>query len=131
MTAPRWSIWIDIEGFGKLWETGPLALQGLRALTSGIYAIGSRVYAGDGERIFAHQFGDGFVIVSDFHETALDRCVAIAVVLMRHVARSGCLAAQRLLKGTSLISLAVGRRTSGTKWRAWGRTMPFGLVAVS
>lgn len=99
MTAPRWSIWIDIEGFGKLWETGPLALQGLRALTSGIYAIGSRVYAGDGERIFAHQFGDGFVIVSDFHETALDRCVAIAVVLMRHVARSGCLARAAIAEG--------------------------------
>src|SRR3546814_15908089 len=63
---PRWSIWIDIEGFSKLWEDGGLALAGLRALMSGIYAIGNKVYTDDGDRLFAHQFGDGFVIVGDF-----------------------------------------------------------------
>lgn len=96
---PRWSIWIDIEGFSKLWEDGGLALAGLRALMSGIYAIGNKVYTDDGDRLFAHQFGDGFVIVGDFHEEALDRCVAIAVVLMRHVATSGCLARAAVAEG--------------------------------
>lgn len=96
---PRWSIWIDIEGFSSLWETGDLALAGLRALMSGIYAIGNKVYTDDGDRLFAHQFGDGFVIVGDFHEKALDRCVAIAVALMRHVATSGCLARGAVAEG--------------------------------
>jgi hypothetical protein len=96
---PRWSIWIDIEGFSKLWEDGGRALAGLRALMSGIYAIGNKVYTDDGDRLFAHQFGDGFVIVGDFHEEALDRCVAIAVVLMRHVTTSGCLARAAVAEG--------------------------------
>lgn len=96
---PRWSIWIDIEGFSKLWGDGGLALSGLRALMSGIYAIGNRVYADDGDRLFAHQFGDGFVIVGDFHEEALDRCTAIAVALMRHVVTSGCLARAAVAEG--------------------------------
>ena len=96
---PRWSIWIDIEGFSKLWEHGGLALAGLRALMSGIYAIGNNVYTDDGDRLFAHQFGDGFVIVGDFHEEALDRCVAIAVALMRHIATSGCLARAAVAEG--------------------------------
>ena len=96
---PRWSIWIDIEGFSKLWEDDGLALAGLCALMSGIYAIGNKVYTDDGDRLFAHQFGDGFVIVGDFHEEALNRCVAIAVALMRHVATSGCLARAAVAKG--------------------------------
>src|SRR3546814_2392541 len=66
---------------------------------SGIYAIGNKVYTDDGDRLFAHQFGDGFVIVGDFHEEALDRCVAIAVALMRHIATSGCLARAAVAEG--------------------------------
>lgn len=94
----RWSIWIDIEGFSRLWEKGP-ALAGLNALMHGIHAIGSRAYPDDGDRLFAHQFGDGFVIVGDFHEESLDRCVAVAVALMRHVVTSGCLARAAIAEG--------------------------------
>lgn len=97
--GPRWSIWIDIEGFSILWGKGGLAIAGLRALMSGIFAIGTRAYAGGGERLFAHQFGDGFVIVGDFHEAALDRCAAIAVALMRHVTTAGCLARAAIAEG--------------------------------
>lgn len=98
--GPRWSIWIDIEGFSVLWGKGDLAMGGLRALMSGIFAIGTRAYAGgDGERLFAHQFGDGFVIVGDFHEAALDRCAAIAVALMRHVTTAGCVARAAIAEG--------------------------------
>jgi hypothetical protein len=95
----RWSIWIDIEGFSDLWTQGNLALAGLRALMSGIFAIGTRTYPSDPQRLFAHQFGDAFVIVSDFHERSLDRCAAIAVVLMRHVAAAGCLARAAIAEG--------------------------------
>lgn len=95
----RWSIWIDIEGFSKLWPQGSLALSGLRQLMSGIHAIGNRCYPGDGDRIFAHQFGDGFVIVSAFHELDLDRAASIAVALVRHVTGSGCMARAAIAEG--------------------------------
>jgi hypothetical protein len=95
----RWSIWIDIEGFSKLWFQGGVALSGLRQLMSGIHAIGNRSYPDDGERIFAHQFGDGFVIISDFHEPNLDRAASIAVALVRHVTRSGCMARAAIAEG--------------------------------
>ena len=65
----------------------------------GIYAIGTKVFTEDGSRLFAHQFGDGFVIVSDFHETNLDRCTAIAVALMRHISKAGCLARAAIAEG--------------------------------
>lgn len=95
----RWSIWIDIEGFGRLWSEGTIVVQALRALMDGIHRLGTRVYPEDGERLFAHQFGDGFVIVADFHEAELDRCASIAVALMRYVARSGCLARAAIAEG--------------------------------
>lgn len=81
----RWSIWIDIEGFSTLWDRGNKAILGLRAAMEGIYQIGTRIYHADPDRLFAHQFGDGFIIVADFHEPQLDRCAAIAIALMRHV----------------------------------------------
>lgn len=97
--GPRWSIWIDIEGFSTLWGKGNLAMAGLSTLMSGIFAIGTKVYVDDGDRLFAHQFGDGFVIVGDFYEVALDRCAAIAVALMRHVTTSGCIARAAIAEG--------------------------------
>lgn len=95
----RWSIWIDIEGFSTLWPRGNKAILGLRALMDGIYRIGTQVFHDDGDRLFAHQFGDGFIIVGDFHEAALDRCAAIAVSLMRHVSHAGCLARAAIAEG--------------------------------
>ncbi|WBQ17728.1 MULTISPECIES: hypothetical protein [Sphingobium] len=95
----RWSIWIDIEGFSTLWDRGNKAVRGLTALMEGIYRLGSEVYRDDGDRLFAHQFGDGFIIVADFHEPELDRCAAIAVSLMRHVSRAGCLARAAIAEG--------------------------------
>ncbi|SNS88423.1 hypothetical protein [Sphingopyxis indica] len=95
----RWSIWIDIEGFSTLWGRENKAVLGLTALMEGIYRIGNQVYRGDGDRFFAHQFGDGFIIVADFHEPGLDRCAAIAVSLMRHVSRTGCLARAAIAEG--------------------------------
>ncbi|MBA4090240.1 MAG: hypothetical protein C0494_06570 [Sphingobium sp.] len=111
----RWSIWIDIEGFSTLWERGNKAVFGLNALMEGIYRIGSDVYHDDGERLFAHQFGDGFIIVADFHESELDRCTAIAVALMRHVSRAGCLARAAIAEGSLPTSPAYGPESSGKR----------------
>jgi hypothetical protein len=51
----------------------------------GIYLIGDKVYCGDSDRLFAHQFGDGFIVVSNSYEKCLDRPIAIAISLMRCV----------------------------------------------
>lgn len=95
----RWGVWIDVEGFSKLWSAGNLALRGLSKLTSLIYAIGTKVFPDDPDRLFAHQIGDGFYIASDFHETNLDRCASVAVVLMRGMLEAGCVARGSISEG--------------------------------
>ena len=96
---PRWSIWIDIEGFSTLWNDERAAVRALGHLMEGILQIGETIFPGDSERIWAHQFGDGFVIVSEFHEPDLERCAAIAVSLMRQVARAGFMARAAIAEG--------------------------------
>lgn len=95
----RWSIYIDIEGFGARYDQTMAALLSLNALMEGIYLIGSKKYHDDVNRIFAHQFGDGFVIVSCFEEEKLDRATSIAIALMRHVLASGGLAKASISEG--------------------------------
>ena len=95
----RWAIWVDIEGFSKLWSVGDVGLNGLNQLMLGIFRIGTLVYPEPGRRLFAHQFGDAFVIVSDFEEASLDRCASIAVALMRFVTHSGCFARAAIAEG--------------------------------
>lgn len=85
----RWAINIDLEGFGHLYDKEDLVLLSLGELMEGILQIGAQYYPESPDRIFAHQIGDGFVIVSDFPEEDLRRPVAIALSLLRHVAHSG------------------------------------------
>jgi hypothetical protein len=97
--APRWGIWIDVEGFGNLWSGGDLALRGLQHLTRMIFSIGTLCYPDDPDRLFAHQIGDAFYVASDFHEPSLDRCAAIAVALMRGMTAIGCVARATIAEG--------------------------------
>lgn len=85
----RWAINIDLEGFGHLYDKEDLVLLSLGELMEGIYRIGVQCYPESPDRIFVHQLGDGFIIVSDFPEDSLERPVAIALSLLRHVAHSG------------------------------------------
>jgi hypothetical protein len=85
----RWAINIDLEGFGHLYGKENLVLLSLGELMEGIFRIGTRYYPESPDRIFAHQIGDGFVIVSDFPEETFLRPLAIAISLLRHVAHSG------------------------------------------
>ena len=85
----RWAIYLDIEGFGPLWEGEDQVLLSLGELMRAIFRIGRCCYPCIPDRLFAHQFGDGFVVVSDYHEESLERCVTIAVAIMRHVGASG------------------------------------------
>jgi hypothetical protein len=95
-----WCIWADLEGFR--WCLGQDKLQALVSLGEvmrAIFRIGKRCYPEPPNRLFAHQFGDGFVITSEYHEPSLDRCVAIAVAILRHVAASGCYARAAIAEG--------------------------------
>ena len=61
----RWAIYIDIEGFAAKWNDTIEAFRGLNALMEGIFWIGHRAFPEPPKRLFAHQFGDSFLIVSD------------------------------------------------------------------
>jgi len=111
--SKRWCINIDIEGFSKKYQVEKgrdindkerLKSRGdvifsFRCLTEAVYNIGTNVYGKTGivgkddsaNRLFAHQIGDGFQIVSDFNND-IDRAIAISIALMRHVLESGGIA---------------------------------------
>jgi hypothetical protein len=65
----------------------------------GIYQIGCQCYPDSPDRIFAHQLGDGFIIVTDFDSDSLDVPIAISVALMRHVAAGGRFASAAISTG--------------------------------
>ena len=96
----RWCIYIDILGFSQFWERNECqALHSLRELMRAIYRIGGKAYPEAPERLFAHQMGDGFAIVSEFGEESLERPIAVAIALMRCVADTGTLAAAAIAEG--------------------------------
>jgi len=86
----RWSVWIDVEGFSDLFQHDQTqALIALGHLMESIYRVGSTIYSRDPDRLFAHQFGDGFVIVSNFPEESAERPVSLAISLLRHLIAQG------------------------------------------
>jgi len=86
---PRWAIYIDIEGFQALYSKENNILVALCDLMEGIFLIGRDCYPETPDRIFAHQTGDGFVIVGEFGAESLSVPVSIAVALLRHIAARG------------------------------------------
>ena len=99
--SQRWCIYIDILGFSHFWgDRGDWeAFHPLRKLMLAIFRIGTKVYPNEGERLFVHQMGDGFAIVSDFGECSLERPITIAIALMRQVAATGKFAAATIAEG--------------------------------
>jgi hypothetical protein len=81
----RWAIHIDIEGFSVTYEKSAQGLFSLRALMEGIYLIGKKWCPYPPERMFAHQLGDGFIIIGEFRRDSLDVPISIAIALMRQV----------------------------------------------
>lgn len=80
----RWAIYIDIEGFSVIYEQDiTRALLSLGGLMEDIFKIGNSLFPEPPERLFAHQLGDGFVIISDFVEQSLERPISIAVALLQ------------------------------------------------
>ena len=95
----RWSIYIDIEGFSAKYEESDSALWALSKLMDGIFRVGTNYDFPDENRIFAHQTGDGFIIVSDFAGDSLEVPVALGIALLRHVATTGRFAKAAIAEG--------------------------------
>jgi hypothetical protein len=90
MGENRWSIWFDVEGFSELYQTDDMqAIIALRELMESLYRIGSTIFSQPPDRLFIHQFGDGFVVVSDFSETCPTRPIAMSLAVMRHMVFRG------------------------------------------
>lgn len=93
-----WAISIDIEGFSKNYEHSEdrktFAILALGELMGSIFKIATHCYPGDpdrkfSDRLFAHQFGDGFIICSDFPEQDASRAISIAIAIMRNMIMKG------------------------------------------
>lgn len=97
--SDRWSIYFDIEGFSALWDGEDQVLWSLGEMMRAIFRLGRLCYPREPDRLFAHQFGDGFLVVSDFHEKSLERCATVAIAVMRHVAASGRLVRAAISEG--------------------------------
>jgi hypothetical protein len=98
MSEP-WCIYIDMEGFSALYAKEDQILWSLGEMMRAIYRIGSHVYPSPPDRLFVHQAGDGFVIMSDFHESSPARAISIATVILRHVASTGRYARAAISEG--------------------------------
>lgn len=94
-----WSIYIDIEGFGSLYDKEYEILIALGDLMEAIYLIGVNYYTESPNRIFAYQTGDGFVIVGEFPVDTLEIPISIAITLLRHVAKKGRFAKASIAEG--------------------------------
>lgn len=103
-----WAINIDIEGFSKNYEYSEnrktYAILAIGELMHSIANIGTRCYPGDpkinfSDRLFAHQFGDGFIICSDYPESTSLRAISIAVSIMRHMISKGFATKAAISKG--------------------------------
>lgn len=89
----RTALYIDIEGFASIYPNDEVrALQSLGRLMNGIIQIGAKVFPDSPNRLFAHQTGDGFVVVSEFHDRSSQFLLGIPIVLMRYLLTSGGIA---------------------------------------
>jgi len=95
----RWAINIDIEGFGTTYEKSAQGLSSLQALMEGIYFIGNKWCPDSPERIFAHQLGDGFIIVSEFGRESIEVPIILAIALMQRVLFSNGVAKAVIAEG--------------------------------
>ena len=86
----RWSIYIDVEGFGVIYKRDKgRALAALGGLMDALFRVGSTAFSVSPDRLFIHQFGDGFLVVSDFPEPKPERPLALAIAIMRHLLVTG------------------------------------------
>lgn len=95
----QWSLFIDIEGFSETYERDSQALVSVGTLMEGIHALGSRCYPESPHRLFAHQLGDGFVIVGELGWKTLEQPATIGIALLRRVLHAGGVAKGAISEG--------------------------------
>lgn len=104
----RWGISIDVEGFSANYEHSEerktFAICALGELMDAVYRIGSLCFPGTSEknyseRLFAHQFGDGFIVCSDYPEPDASRAIAISIAILRHLILKGVAAKAAISTG--------------------------------
>ncbi len=96
----KWSLYLDLEGFSDTYAMHQAeALVRLGRLMEAIHRIGAMCLAEEPHRLFAHQLGDGFVVVPSFGEQALGKPVAVAIGVLRHVLAGGGVARAALSTG--------------------------------
>lgn len=85
----RWGLFIDIDGFSVRYKQNQTnALLTLGRLSGDLFRIGK--YFCEEKCLFIHQFGDGFLVLSDFPEDSLNRPLSIAIALMQSMLLWGC-----------------------------------------
>ena len=99
MPNERWCIYVDMEGFSALYDQEDQVFWSLGEMMRAIFRIGNRAYPSEPNRLFVHQTGDGFAILSDHHEPSPLRAIAIAVTILRHVASTGRFARAAISEG--------------------------------
>jgi hypothetical protein len=77
----RTAMFIDIQGFGKLYRSEADSLWGLADLMEGVYRLGQESTRLGISRLFAHHIGDGFVLIDDGGVANASRLAAAAVAL--------------------------------------------------
>jgi len=97
----RWVLWVDIEGFKHFITShdGERAIRMLAGLMSDICEIGRKYFYPDNGRLFAHQFGDAFVVSPDYADGRLDLVISLAVALMKANAFRGVFLSAALTQG--------------------------------
>ena len=77
----RTAMFIDIQGFGKLYRSDADSLWGLADLMEGVYRLGRESPRLGISRLFAHHIGDGFVLIDDGGVANASLLAAAAVAL--------------------------------------------------
>ena len=96
----NWSLYLDLEGFSHSYAKKQAeALVRLGRLMEAIHRIGETSLAEEPHRLFAHQLGDGFVVVPSFGEQTLEKPLAMAIGVLRHVLAGGAVAKAALATG--------------------------------
>jgi hypothetical protein len=86
----RLAVYLDIEGFSAIYRTSEArGYESLRRLMLGVYEIYSRFTGKPADRLFAHQFSDGFLLLQDDWRPSIDRGLAGAIGLLRYLLNWG------------------------------------------
>lgn len=81
-----WSAWLDLQGFSAMYRIdAAAALMQLRSLVDAVYRVGTVLGREVGQRLFAHQFGDGVLVTSSCLGVDGLRPFEVVIAIQRHL----------------------------------------------